>query len=293
LADILLLLISNFSVLIRPEAIILAGAGILVIVTRIYAVHRPALRLASMARTGYLLIMFTNVAAIFNYLLAGLLPLPRWDASFAGADMMLGLHWLSLYQFVVTNPLLDAASNIIYCTLSPEFLLLLLLFECSGQHRWGEKLRRYYMNAALATILLGILLPASGPFALYHLPIAKFTAYISQENGLRDGTMRLIDLSNVQGLVAFPSFHAALALLCAYAARRLRYLNWPLMALNIAIVTSAPVVGGHYFVDIFAGLALACVVIAAEHFYATSTQINVQQGGCNATSHCTEPSVGN
>jgi membrane-associated phospholipid phosphatase len=62
--------------------------------------------------------------------------------------------------------------------------------------------------------------------------------------------------------VVFPSFHATLAVLCAYAARPLRILKFPLLALNLLIVLSSPAMGGHYFVDIIAGIILAALTIS-------------------------------
>jgi hypothetical protein len=62
--------------------------------------------------------------------------------------------------------------------------------------------------------------------------------------------------------VVFPSFHATLAVLCAYAARPLRILKIPLLALNLHIILSSPAEGGHYFIDIIAGIILAALTIS-------------------------------
>jgi membrane-associated phospholipid phosphatase len=79
---------------------------------------------------------------------------------------------------------------------------------------------------------------------------------------LRDGTLRTINPLDNQGLVVLPSFHTVLAVLCAYAAWPLRILKIPLLALNLLIILCCPAEGGHYFVDLIAGIILAALTIS-------------------------------
>jgi membrane-associated phospholipid phosphatase len=62
--------------------------------------------------------------------------------------------------------------------------------------------------------------------------------------------------------VVFPSFHATLAVLCACAAWPLRIAKYRLLALNLLITLSSPAMGGHYFIDIIAGIILAALTIS-------------------------------
>lgn len=262
--DAALLLTTNFRLVWWPEYVIMAATLFLASIALVYSRYRKIPSLANMANTGALLVLFTNLAAIFNYVLAGIMPLPLWDASFDAADKALGLNWMSMYDWVGSHSLIHPGITIVYFTLGPELILLLLLLEGLGRHRHAVELRHCFMSSAIVTILFGILMPAAGPFVFYHLPIAEITGYVSQEAGLRDGSFRVINMANAEGLVAFPSFHAALAVLCAYAARSLTYLRLPVLLLNLLIVLSSPAIGGHYYVDIFAGLVLAIVAIAAD-----------------------------
>ncbi|MGH6862946.1 MAG: phosphatase PAP2 family protein, partial [Methylocella sp.] len=90
----------------------------------------------------------------------------------------------------------------------------------------------------------------------------SITGYVSQWADLRNGTLRTVNPLNNQGLVVFPSFHTALAVLCACAAWPLRILKFPLLALNLLIILSAPAMGGHYFIDIIAGIILAASTVS-------------------------------
>ena len=118
------------------------------------------------------------------------------------------------------------------------------------------------MASAIATVIIGILIPAAGAFVYYHLPVASTTGYVAQWADLRNGTLRTINPLDNQGLVVFPSFHTSLAVLCACAAWPLRILRYPLLALNLLIILSAPAIGGHYFIDIIAGIILAALTVS-------------------------------
>ena len=80
---------------------------------------------------------------------------------------------------------------------------------------------------------------------------------------------RIINPLDNQGLVVFPSFHATLAVLCACAARPLFILKYPLLALNLLILLSTPAMGGHYFIDIAAGIILAALTISLPGYIAS------------------------
>ena len=129
----------------------------------------------------------------------------------------------------------------------------------------------WIMVSAIATIGTGILMPAAGGFVYYHLPVAATTGYVSQWADLRNGTLRTFNPFDAQGLVIFPSFHATLAVLCAYAAIPLRLLKIPVLALNLLIILSTPFEGGHYFTDIAAGIILAALTIGLSSFLLPET----------------------
>src|SRR5439155_17310083 len=81
-----------------------------------------------------------------------------------------------------------------------------------------------------------------------------------------EGTLRRLDLLGLAGIVTFPSFHAASAVLYAWA-------FWPVVwARPIAILANGmmmaatPIDGGHYFIDLIAGIAIAVPAIMAARW---------------------------
>ena len=58
-------------------------------------------------------------------------------------------------------------------------------------------------------------------------------------------------------MITFPSLHAALALVFILAFAPVPLLRWIGAAVNILMIAATPVDGGHYVIDVLAGLALA------------------------------------
>ena len=101
----------------------------------------------------------------------------------------------------------------------------------------------------------------SSAFVHFHITAPDTVATVSDFDLLRNGTMRHFDLARIQGLVSFPSYHSALAVFFAYSLRRVRLLFPLALLLNVTMLISTPTQGGHYLVDVFGGLIVACSTI--------------------------------
>lgn len=77
---------------------------------------------------------------------------------------------------------------------------------------------------------------------------------------LRSGVMTTIDFDDTPGIITFPSAHAALGMLMTLVARSIPYAFWPVAMLNLIMLPGAVAHGGHYFVDLIAGIAI-CLAI--------------------------------
>jgi len=265
-ADAILLAETSFRLEASPQLKILAAAIVLAVVLAICRQWRsfPRItpRLAHLTRTVLALVLFTNAVSILSFILTGMLPLPAWDEALATADRALGLNWLDMYQWVTRHPAIEASTRTLYMSVGPEMLILFFALELLGRHDQAKAFLRWLIVSTIAALGIGALMPAAGAFVYYHLPVASTTGYVSQWADLRNGTLRTIDPFDNQGLVVFPSFHATLAVLCACAAWPLRVLKYPLLALNLLVILSSPFVGGHYFIDIIAGIILAALTVS-------------------------------
>jgi hypothetical protein len=82
-------------------------------------------------------------------------------------------------------------------------------------------------------------------------------SYFPTLEGLRAGTLRIIDFDGMEGLISFPSFHTANAILFVWALWPIRLLRLPMLVLNFLLIASTPLAGAHYLVDLIGGAAVA------------------------------------
>jgi PAP2 superfamily protein len=74
---------------------------------------------------------------------------------------------------------------------------------------------------------------------------------------LRQGTLRTIELEAINGIISFPSLHAAVAVIVPYTLRWNKLLFWPIAVLDAMMLISAVPSGNHYLADVLAGVAIA------------------------------------
>jgi membrane-associated phospholipid phosphatase len=80
---------------------------------------------------------------------------------------------------------------------------------------------------------------------------------------MRDGTLHELDLTKLEGLIKFPSFHTTLGVLFAYAMRGRGALFAAAILLNAVMIVSVLTEGGHYLVDVVSGAAIAAAALWA------------------------------
>jgi membrane-associated phospholipid phosphatase len=79
--------------------------------------------------------------------------------------------------------------------------------------------------------------------------------------------MTVVRFDDLEGLVSFPSFHVAGAILVTWAFRRRRRILIPLIVLNIGLVISTVITGEHYLVDVLASVPLFAGSVAAYRWW--------------------------
>ena len=71
----------------------------------------------------------------------------------------------------------------------------------------------------------------------------------------------VLDFSQLQGLVTFPSFHTVLAVIISYAMRVSRILATLTIPLNCIVIAGTITEGGHHLTDVIAGGFIAVFAI--------------------------------
>ena len=217
-------------------------------------------------------LLFSALGSILSYFLAregGAL----WDGRLAGWDRAIGFDWLAFVNAVDAHRWLALPLRWAYMSLVPQIIVLVLVL---GFTRRVAELRAVMLAAILcgtAAILLSPIFPAVGNYVHLGLTADDFrhvdpwagNAHLDHFTALRDGTMTLLRLQHMEGIITFPSYHAGLAAITLFGfwSSGIAWLRWPGAAVALATIVATPVDGGHYLVDVLAGIAIAIPSIAA------------------------------
>jgi hypothetical protein len=266
---VLCLAFGSFSVVPLSLAKPLAMAAAFVLIANTYARvnRREAFGHYAFASAAQMTLV-ASLMALLSYMAASS-DLPMQDGNLSRLDAMLGLDWPAYFRFVYERPEMITLGYLGYAMIVwPPFFAPLVLSAKAEYLRLQQ-----FVFACVATLVLTIvisaLVPALGTFQQYGIEYDSSVfvpgGYLEQLRDLpqvRSGALRVLDLGKLGGIAAFPSFHAAAAILFTWA-------FWPVWWMRpIVLMTQGlmlfvtPIFGGHYFVDVFAGLTVAMIGIA-------------------------------
>lgn len=237
--------------------------GLMVCIYLVYTAIRPDRRIAAFAETTAQLIAFTSSATILSFL-AVTASFPLVDRYLALSDSAIGLDWLSFFTWVHERPFIGRVLTLAYISGIIQLGLLLVALNVLGRLDRVRELVWLIVLTLLIIIPLSCLFPAEGAWAYYRVAHLTSAYYLPDFYALRAGQMPEIAMVKANGLIQFPSFHAAMGLILIYASRGIRFLFPTSVVLNLAMIASTPTVGGHHFMDVFAGLAVPALIIAAQ-----------------------------
>lgn len=223
-------------------------------------------RLAAGARAFLQMTLFTVLGVVLAYALAANAG-QLWDARLAAADRAIGFNWPVVLALLDKSPPLIWLLGLAYHSLTLQMIAVIVALSGMGKF---DTLRTMVCAAILSgfvTILISGLTPAMGnlfaPSRYVHL--WPSVAWLEQGliSGLRDGSLRVLDLTMLMGIVSFPSFHATLAAIFIWAFGAMPRAALMGRAWAILTIIATPVFGGHYGVDVVMGLILAPPAIIA------------------------------
>lgn len=206
---------------------------------------------------------FNSAALVLQFPMASL-AMPLVDAPLAAVDRMLGGDWPAHFAWMTANPTLMTVLVGIYGTLLLQMPLVCALLAWQDRGRLALLILANAL-ALGATVVLASLFPAESGLGFFGTPGYE-SEPLRQFHAVRDGSLRLLDLSVLSGIITFPSYHTILAVLVLLACRGLPVVGIPLVLLQLVIIFTTRGVGGHYFVDMVAGalIAVAAWQIAAR-----------------------------
>jgi PAP2 superfamily len=188
-------------------------------------------------------------------------------------DRALGFDFRSYLDFANHHPGLLRVLGPAYSSIGWQMVTMVIVIPVAGFYRRTGEAICAYILALLATTCISILVPAIGVYGTLGLEASDFPRFEPQGyyDTLRDapllraGNLHALNLLQLVGVLTFPSFHAVSAILYIWTFWPLRWLRPFVVFLNIALIAGTPLGGGHYLVDIIAGIAVAAIAIVATH----------------------------
>jgi membrane-associated phospholipid phosphatase len=207
------------------------------------------------------IVAFATCYVVAMYALAT----PTWplvDRQLAAFDACCGVHVPRFCRWAADHPTGGTLLRAAYDSLLYQTAAVIVLLGLGNRRRALEGFVLAFMLAALAALAIFVVMPACGPFVQYDLtPSHDQAIFLDHFLSLRDGSRHVISYRGAEGLITFPSFHVAWALVIVWAVRGRRPVFALSAALNGLLILSTMTTGWHYFADVLGGGAVAIVAI--------------------------------
>lgn len=240
----------------------------------------PSLRSAAetigfgFALTGPL-VMLTYVAATANQ--------PLQDQHLMLMDRYLGIDYRELIAAIDAHAMLAQTLTFAYQTFAFQLLLIPAVLSMLGRAARAYQMMGAYGLICVFASIISIWYPALGTYSAFSVDTHQFKningslgiEFAKQLVAVRDDPNFILRLESASGIISFPSVHAAVAVLCAWAAWEIKWIRWPFVLLNVLMICSAITEGAHYIVDLIAGIGVAGLAIALV-LYVTRSHSTVE-----------------
>ena len=269
--------ITNLSLEPVAYGVTLAIAAALVAVAYCYLMvkgeHADPKLVFSLGTIGQIILTCAIVGPL-SYV-AGKLNWPLQDQALLAIDRAIGLDPEPIARYVNDHPWLADCLARGYGLIKLPLLGIPVVLALTARY---VRLQVFMVAMSLAlavTIAISAVVPAIGTYYGLQLPAAHFpeintAVYAGQLRdilALRDGSLHELRLFFLSGIVSFPSFHAASAVLYMWALWPVRGIGGIAAALNLLMIAATPVIGAHYLIDVAGGIAVAAASIWAVKFY--------------------------
>ncbi|WP_017233463.1 phosphatase PAP2 family protein [Pandoraea sp. B-6] len=241
--------------LVLPAMACVTLAGVWLVYTR----YRPDERIRTACSQVILLIVFSHVAALLSYVVVAT-DAPLVDVTLVKMDAWLHFDWPAWHAFVRAHRPLSLALALAYASGMLQIAFVVVFLSLTGRLVEVRVFSTAMVLSCLVTIAVSGIVPAAGAFVHFGGDPAKL-ADLTHFDALRQHRLAVVDLGQLQGLISIPSYHAVLSVLLIHAARGSRRLARVFLPLNLLVIVSAISEGGHYLVDILAGIGVAVLAI--------------------------------
>ena len=210
---------------------------------------------------GLVVVIWAALVAAMAALAALRTGAPLIDASLAQADAIFGLYTPTLVKWVASYSMITSVLAVAYVSTVPMVFATVILLGLKRREVPMWELCFVFAATAPLCAFLSAVAPAIAAFTYYGipseivmmLPTGAGRFFLPALEAYHSRTVSVVDVRHLEGVVTFPSFHAIMALMTAYALRDLGALSglaW--MWSSIILISTIPI-GGHYAIDIIGG----------------------------------------
>ena len=239
-----------------------------------------SIRHAKLPVAGSLLTRITSAGMVFLFVLLTLpalrilnhllmtLPFPMADDLLASWDEAFGFQWLAYAEFIAAYQFTIVPMK--YAYMYFYFAVIAVALEASlvGHFSRCQELLALTLMSAVTASLISCLFPARAAMDFYANEALRLQFdsnagifHLKQLMALRGSDPIILEPTALAGLSTFPSFHTAAGILIVYSCRGNSIRLAAGTAYSAIMIASTPLFGGHYFVDLIAGTALAIAMI--------------------------------
>ncbi|MGJ5041639.1 phosphatase PAP2 family protein [Bradyrhizobium sp. HKCCYLRH1062] len=242
------------------------------------------------------IILLTAIAGPLSYV-ANAMNWPLQDRSLLWIDRAIGFDPQGIAAFFNAHSWIVHYLKVGYGFIKWPLLAIPIILAMGSRFL---RLQQFVLTLSVAlavTIVVSAFIPAIGTY--YGLGLspgeqfpkvdsANYAAQLRDIFALRDGSLRQLDVLRLAGIVSFPSFHTASAVLYIWALWPIRVLRPASIALNTWMVAATPLIGAHYIIDLIGGAVVAGGSIVMVKHFLRSLLVSSQR---RAQSHAYWPSA--
>ncbi len=243
-----------------------------------YRSVRHEARLGAILSSTAHIVGFAAVAAPLSYI-ASTAGFPLQDAALDAWDRHLGIDWTQIMTFVSQHPGTQPVLSFAYSSFALQTVTTVLVLGMAGQLTRLSTFIMTFLGTTLVIIATSAVYPAAGPWLFLNMQSASVHGFLPSSStswpvffGLREGTLHTVYGLNSEGIITFPSLHAALGVLFPTALWRVAWVRWIALGLNSLLLMATPAYGSHYVVDVITGILVAavCWIAVARILHAAS-----------------------
>lgn len=229
---------------------------------------RPALETTSIG------LLVSLPVLIFTYA-AMRVGMPLADHLLARADAAMGFDWVAFIHLVDESPMASRILAAGYVSFGFQLLLLPAVLCIARMPERAYRLVLAYLVLCTLSAATGMFFPSVSAATTYGMELGSLRhvggpleQFLTSFHAVREQQSFCLGLMNAAGIVTFPSVHAGVAALCAWATWPSHHLRWPFVVLNLAMALGTIPFGSHYLIDVLGGFVVTTVTIPITRWIA-------------------------